>query len=161
MPVKPLLLAATLALAGLVASSCGGGGGEKPLSKSDYEAQIGATLRPLQERTLRGVLTASPASPDEAVRRLKTAETTLHDDAEKLAEMKPPADAAGPTAQIADGIEQVADQVTAARKEAEHGNFARLEQLKAQIGADPAVARVRDAIVRLVNLDYDVAGSGP
>ncbi len=95
------------------------------------------------------------------MRRLRNAETTLHDDADKLAGMNPPADAAGPTSQIAEGIKQVADAVTAARKDAEQGNFARLEQFKAQISTDPAIVRVRDAIIQLVNLDYNVAGSGP
>jgi hypothetical protein len=155
------LLVLVLALTALVASSCGGGGGNKPLSKSEYEAQIGAILRPLQERTLREALAASPADPKHAVTRLKTAETALHDDADKLAKMKPPSDAAGPTSQIAQALGRIADRVTAIRKDAEKGNFARLEQFKVQIAADPSVRQIRDAIIQLVNLGYDVAGAGP
>ena len=149
-----------MALTAFVASSCGGGE-KKPLSKADYETQIGAILRPLQEKTLRDVLTASPANPDQAVARLKTAETALHDDADRLAEMKPPPDAAGPTSRIAQALAKIADRVTAARKDAERGNFGGLERFKVQIGADPAVLQIRDAIVQLVNLGYNVAGSGP
>jgi hypothetical protein len=144
----------------LAAASCGGNDNQ-PLSKSEYETQVGAVLRPLQEKTLRAVLTASPGNPHEAVRRLKSAEASLHDGAEKLAEMNPPADAAGPTSQITQGLGAIADRVAAARKDAEDGNFGRLEQFKAQIAADPAVQQIRDAIVQLVNLDYNVAGSGP
>jgi hypothetical protein len=158
--VKRLLLAATLALTTLVASSCGGGS-EKPLSKADYEAQIGAIFRQLQGKTLPAVLAVSPADPEGAVRRLKSAEKTLDEEATKLAEMKPPSDATAPTSQLASAFKQIADEVTAARKQAESGNFLRLEQFKARISSDPAVAQVRDAVVQLVNLGYEVAGGGP
>jgi hypothetical protein len=156
-----LFPALVLAGAALVATSCGGANDNKRLSKSEYEAQMGAILRPLQEKTLRGVLTASPANPSEVVRRLKGADTTLHDDAEKLAEMNPPADASGPTSGIAQAVKKIADRVTAVRKDAEDGSFLRLEQFKARLLADPAVAQIRDAIVQLVNLGYNIAGSGP
>jgi hypothetical protein len=154
------LLASLLALVALLASSCGGGD-NKPLSKAEYEAQLGAIFRELQGKTLPGILTVSPSAREEAVRRLKAAETTLHDDAKKLAEMKPPADAAGPTSQVATAIKRIADRVSAARKDAEDANFGRLEQFKVQISSDPAVAQVRDAVIQLVNLGYDVAGPGP
>jgi hypothetical protein len=153
-------LALVIALA-LVATACGGGGGNKPLSKSEYEAQLGSILREVQGRTLPAVVRVSPAERERAVRRLEDAETTLHSDAEKLAEMKPPADAAGPTSQLAMALKHIADRVTAARKGAEDGNFARLERFKVQIASDPAVAQARDAVVQLVNLGYDVAGPGP
>jgi hypothetical protein len=158
--VKRLLLVAILALTALVAGSCGGRS-DKPLSKSDYEAQIGAIFRQLQGKTLPAVLAVSPADPDGAVRRLKSAEKTLREKATKVAEMKPPADATGPTSELASAFKQIGDQVTAARKEAESGNFLRLEQFKARISSDPAVAQVRDAVIQLVNLGYEVAGSGP
>ena len=159
--MRRLFLALVLAFATLVAASCGGGHENKPLSKSEYEAQLGAILRPLQEKTLRAVIMTSPADAEKAVRRIKSAETALHDDAAKLADMKPPADAAAPTAQIARGIEQIADRLTAARKDAERGNFGRLEQFKSRITVDPAVARVRAAIVQLINLGYNVVGNAP
>ena len=155
------LLVLVLALTALVASSCGGGGGNKPLSKSEYEAQIGAILRPLQEKTLRDAILASPADPKRAVSRLKAAETALHDDADKLAKMNPPADAADATSRIAQALGKIADRVTAIRKDAENGNFAMLEQFKVQISTDPSVRDIRDAIIQLVNLGYDVAGPGP
>jgi delta 1-pyrroline-5-carboxylate dehydrogenase len=159
--VTRLLLAATLALITLVVSSCGGGGSDKQLSKSDYEAQIGAIFRQLQGKTLPTVLAMSPADPERAVRRLESAEKTLHAEATKLAEMKPPADATGPTSELASAFKKIADEVTAARKAAEGGNFLRLEQFKAGVSSDPAVAQVRDAVIQLVNLGYEVAGGGP
>jgi hypothetical protein len=159
--VKRALLVSALTLVVLGAGGCGGGGSDKPLSKSDYEAQIGAIFRQLQGKTLPAVLTVSPANREEAVRRLKSAERTLHESATKLAEMKPPTDATAPTSELASGFKQIADKVTAARKDAEGGNFLRLEQFKARIASDPAVARVRDAVIQLVNLGYEVAGGGP
>src|SRR5207247_4789866 len=98
-------------------------GSDKPLSKSDYEAQIGTIFRQLQGKTLPSVLAVSPADQQEAVRRLKSAEKTLHEEATKLAEMNPPADAAAPTSELASAFRQIADDVTAARKDAEGGNF--------------------------------------
>jgi hypothetical protein len=145
----------------LVASSCGGGGGTKPLSKVEFEAQLGSIFRQIQGKTLPAVIRVSPADPKQAVRRLKDAEETLQDDAAKLAAMKPPADAVGATSQLAAAMKRIADRVTAARKDAERGNFGRLEQFKVQIASDPAVAQARDAVVQLVNLGYDVAGPGP
>jgi hypothetical protein len=155
------ILASLLALVALLASSCGGGGENKPLTKAEYEKELGTMFRELQGKTLPGVLTVSPAAREGAVRRLKDAEATLRGDATKLAEMKPPADAAGPTSQIASAIKEIAGRVSEARKDAEDGNFGRLEQFKVQIASDPAVAQIRDAVVRLVNLGYDVAGPGP
>jgi hypothetical protein len=159
--VKRLLLVSALTLVTFGATGCGGGGGDKPLSKSDYEAQIGAIFRRLQEKTLPAVLTVSPGNREEAIRRLKSAERTLHESATKLAEMKPPADATGPTSELATAFKRIADGVTAVRKDAEGGNFLRLEQFKARISSDPAVAQVRDAVIQLVNLGYEVAGGGP
>jgi hypothetical protein len=159
--VKWALLVSALTLVAIGASGCGGGGGDKPLSKSDYEAQIGAIFRQLQGKTLPTVLAMSPADPERAVRRLKSAEKTLHEEAAKLAEMRPPADATGPTSELASAFRQIADKVTAARKAAESGNFLRLEQFKARISSDPAVGQVRDAVVQLVNLGYEITGGGP
>jgi hypothetical protein len=159
--VKRLLLVSALTLVAIGATGCGGGGGDKPLSKSDYEAQIGAIFRQLQGKTLPAVLAVSPADPEQAVQRLKSAEKTLHESATKLGEMKPPGDATGPTSELASAFKRIADQVTAVRKDAESGNFLRLEQFKARISSDPAVAQVRDAVIQLVNLGYEVAGGGP
>jgi hypothetical protein len=156
--VRRLVLFIALAL---VASSCGGGGGSKPLSKAEFEARLGSIFREAQGKTLPAVMAVSPADPKQAVRRLKQAERSLHDAAAKLAAMKPPANAAGATSQLAAAMKRIADRVTAARKDAEEGDFARLERFKLQIGSDPAVARVRDAVVQLVNLGYNVAGPGP
>ena len=144
----------------LLATSCGGGGGG-PLTKAEFEAQLGSIFREIQNKALPAVIRVSPADPKQAVRRLKDAETTLHDDASKLAEMKPPANAVAATSQLAAALSRIADRVTAARKDAEKGDFGRLEQFKVQIANDPAVAQARDAVVQLVNLGYDVAGPGP
>ena len=159
--VKRLLLSSAFVAIALAASSCGGGGGTEPLSKSQYEAEIGSIFRQVQGKTLPSVLAVSPADQGEAARRLKGAETTLHEEAMKLAEMKPPADAEAPTSELATAFGQIADRVTAVRRDAEDGNFLRLEQFKARISSDPAVAQVRNAVIQLVNLGYDVAGGGP
>jgi hypothetical protein len=158
-PVQRRSLALALALVALTAASCGGGG-SKQLSKSEYETQVGATLRPLQEKTLPEVVVISPAEPKRAVNRLKEVEHALHDASSKLASMKPPGDAAGPTAAIADAIGKIGDEVTAIRKDAEGGNFLKLEQFKLRVASDPAVGQIRDAIVQLVNLGYNIAGAG-
>jgi hypothetical protein len=149
-----------LAAIALAAASCGGGG-DGPLSKADYEQQVGAILRPIQETTLPNVLQISPDQADQAIQQLKQAETKLHDDAETLRTMKPPEDVTGPTTELAEGIGRIADQVTSVRKGAESGNFNRLEQFKVQVGSDPAVAQIRAAITELINLGYDVAGNTP
>jgi len=154
-----LILPAALALAG---SSCGGGGSGQ-LSKSDYEAKIGAIVRPLQEPggTLQSIVAISADDRKGAVRALKDGESKLHDAASELASMKPPDDAVAPTQAIAKGVREIADQVTAVRKDAERGNFARLIQFKISLSSDPAVLEIRDAAVQLINLGYNIAGAGP
>ena len=154
-----LILPAALALAG---SSCGGGGSGQ-LSKSDYETKIGSIVRPLQEPggTLQSVVTISAADPKGAVRALKDGESKLQDAASELASMKPPDDAVAPTQAIAKGVREIADQVTAVRKDAERGNFAGLIQFKLSLSSDPAVSEIRDAAVQLINLGYNIAGAGP
>jgi hypothetical protein len=154
-----LILPAALALAG---SSCGGGGGGQ-LSKSEYEAKIGAIVRSLQEPggTLQSIVTLSATDREGAVRGLKDGESKLHDAASELASMKPPDDAVEPTQAIARGVREIADQVTAVRKDAERGDFARLVQFKLSLGSDPAVSEIRDAAVQLINLGYNITGEGP
>jgi hypothetical protein len=161
-PVKRALLLILPAALTLAGSSCGGGGSGQ-LSKSDYETKIGAIVRPLQEPggTLQSVVAISAADPKGAVRALKDGESKLNDAASELASMKPPADAVAPTQAIAKGVREIADEVTAVRKDAERGTFARLIQFKISLSSDPAVLEIRDAAVQLINLGYNIAGAGP
>jgi hypothetical protein len=144
----------------LVVSSCGGGGNEQ-LSKSEYESKIGAILQPLQGSTLQKLVTISPADRDQAVEALKEGESTLRGAASELASMKPPDDAVDPTALLAKGVGEIADQVTAVRKDAERGDFARLLRFKVTLASDPAVAEIRDAALQLINLGYNPTGGSP
>ena len=144
----------------LVVSSCGGGGNEQ-LSKSEYESKIGAILQPLQGSTLQKLVTTSPGDRDRAVEALKEGESTLRGAASELASMKPPDDAVDPTALLAKGVREIADQVTAVRKDAERGDFARLLRFKITLASDPAVAEIRDAVLQLINLGYNPTGGSP
>jgi hypothetical protein len=157
--VKRALLLTLLAALALVVSSCGGGGGQ--LSKSEFEAKIGAILRPLQGSTLQDLVTISAADRAGAVRALKDGESKLDDAASGLESMKPPEDAVEPTQLLAKGVREIADQVTAVRKDAERGDFARLVQFKIGLASDPAVSEIRDAATQLINLGYNIAGEGP
>jgi hypothetical protein len=152
----PMLLAA-LALAG---SSCGGGGDGR-LSKSEYEAKIGAIVRPIQETTLQNLVTLSAADRQQAVQGLKDGESKLHDAASELETMKPPEDAVEPTLLVAKGVRAIADQVTAVRRDAERGDFAKLVRFKITLASDPAISDIRDGAVELINLGYNIAGQGP
>jgi len=96
-----------------------------------------------------------------AVRALKDGESKLHDAASELASMKPPDDAVAPTQAIAKGVREIADQVTAVRKDAERGDFAKLVQFKLTLASDPAISEIRDAAIQLVNLGYNITGQGP
>ena len=153
----PLVMLAALALA---ASSCGGGG-DKQLSKSEYETQVGAILQPLQGTTLQDLVSISPADKDQAIAALKNGETKLHNAASNLSSMQPPDDAVDATQRLAHGVGQIADEVTAVRKGAEAGDFSKLVQFKVSLASDPAVLEIRDAALELINLGYNVAGSGP
>jgi hypothetical protein len=152
-----------LAVLALVSSSCGGGGGSGggQLSQSDFEAQIGAILRPLQGSTLQNLVLISPASPEAAVKALKNGESRLHDASSELASMKPPDDAVEPTQRLAKGVGEIADEVTAVRKDAERGDFARLVRFKIGLQSDPAVLEVQDAATELIKLGYNIAGEAP
>ena len=67
-----------------------------------------------------------------------------------------------PTQLLAKGVREIAGQVTAARKDAERGDFARLVQFKIRLASDPAVSEIRDAAVQLINLGYNITGGeGP
>ncbi len=156
---RVLLLILALGWA-LVVSSCGGGGNEQ-LSKSEYESKIGAILQPLQGSTLQKLVTISPGDRDQAVEALKEGESTLRGAASELASMKPPDDAVDPTALLAKGVGEIADQVTAVRKDAERGEFARLLRFKVTLASDPAVAEIRDAAIQLINLGYNPTGGSP
>ena len=144
----------------LVVSSCGGGGNEQ-LSKSEYEAKIGAILQPLQGSTLQKLVTISPADRDRAVSALKDGESKLREAASELNSMKPPDDAVEPTQLLAKGVNEIADEVTAVRKDAERGDFARLLRFKITLASDPAVAEIRDAALQLINLGYNPTGGSP
>jgi hypothetical protein len=144
----------------LVVSACGGGG-DGQLSKSEYESKIGAILQPLQGSTLQALVTISPGDRDQAVRALKDGESTLQGAASELESMKPPDDAVDPTRSLATGVREIADQVTAIRKDAERGDFARLLRFKITLATDPAVAEIREAAVQLINLGYNITGESP
>jgi len=160
MRVKRALPVVMLAALALAASSCGGGG-DKQLSKSEYETQVGAILQPLQGTTLQDLVSISPADKDQAIAALKNGETKLHDAASNLSSMQPPDDAVDATQRLAHGVGQIADEVTAVRKGAEAGDFSKLVQFKVSLASDPAVLEIRDAALELINLGYNVAGSGP
>jgi hypothetical protein len=155
-----LILPAALALTG---SSCGGGGGGGQLSKGDYEAKIAAILGPLQAPggTLQSVVAISAADRTSAITALKDGESKLHAAASELESLEPPDDAVAPTQALAKGVREIANQVTEVRKDAEHGNFARLIQFKISLSSDPAVAEIRNAAVELINLGYNITGQGP
>jgi len=159
-PVKRALLLVMLAMLALGVSSCGGGG-DKQLSRSEYETQVGAILQPLQGTTLQDLVSINPANQDQAVAALKNDERKLHDAASNLASMQPPDDAVGATQRLAHGVGQIADEVTAVRKDAENGDFSKLVQFKVSLASDPAVSEIRDAARELINLGYNIAGSGP
>lgn len=144
----------------VVVSACGGGG-DGQLSKSEYESKIGAILQPLQGSTLQTLVTISPGDRDRAVQTLKDGESTLQEAASELESMKPPDDAVDPTQSLAKGVREIADQVTAIRKDAERGDFARLLRFKITLATDPAVAEIRDAAVQLINLGYNITGGSP
>ena len=155
-----LVVSAALVLAG---SSCGGGGGGGQLSKGDYEAKIAAIVGPLQAPggTLQSIVGISAADRSGAVTALKAGESKLHAAASDLESLEPPDDAVAPTQALAKGVREIADQVTAVRKDAEGGNFARLIQFKISLSSDPAVTEIRDAVVELINLGYNITGQGP
>lgn len=146
-----------LAVTAIGVTACGGGG---RLSKSEFEAKIGSIIRPLQEQTLQRIV-ATGADDPEAVPRLKDGEVKLHEAASELASLKPPDDAVEPTARLADGIEKIADRVTAVREAAQKGDFEKLVRFKVEVQDDPAVSQIQGAVVELVNLGYNVAGGGP
>jgi hypothetical protein len=157
--VKRALLLTLLAALALAGSSCGEGGGQ--LSKAEFEAKIGAILRPLQGSTLQNLVTVSAADRAGAVRALQDGESKLDSAASELDSLKPPDDAVDPTQLLAKGVREIADQVTAVRKDAERGDFARLVQFKIGLASDPAIAEIRDAATELINLGYNVAGEAP
>lgn len=159
---RALLLILPAALA-VVGASCGGGGGGGQLSKAEYEAKIGAIVGPLQKPggTLQRIVAISAADQAGAVTALKDGESKLHAAASDLDSLEPPDDAVAPTQALAKGVGEIADQVTAVRKDAEQGNFARLIQFKISLSSDPAVAEIRDAAVELINLGYNITGQGP
>jgi hypothetical protein len=152
-----VILLAGLALA---ASSCGGGE-SKQLSASEYETQVGDILQPLQQTTLPDIVAIAASDRQRAVTALKNGEAKLQDASSQLSSMQPPPDAVDPTQRLADGISHISDEVTAARKDAEDGNFRKLVQFKLNIASDPAVAEIQAAVRDLINLGYDIAGSGP
>jgi hypothetical protein len=155
-----LVVSAALAFAG---SSCGGGGGGGQLSKGDYETKIAAIIGPLQAPggTLQSLVGISAADRAGAVAVLKDGESKLHAAASDLESLEPPDDAVAPTQALAKGVREIADQVTAVRKDAEGGNFARLIQFKVSLSSDPAVTEIRNAAVELINLGYNITGQGP
>ncbi len=156
--MKRALLLTLLATLALAVSSCGGGSGQ--LSKADYEAKIGAIMQPLQGSTLQNLVTISASDRDGAVRALKDGESKLHGAASELESMKPPEDAVDPTQLLAKGVREIADQVTAVRKDAERGDFARLVRFKITLASDSAVSDIRDAALQLINLGYNITGEG-
>jgi hypothetical protein len=160
MRVKRAFLLVMLAALALAVSSCGGGG-DKQLSKSEYETQVGAILQPLQGTTLQDLVSISPADKDQAIAALKNGETKLHNAASNLSSMQPPDDAVDATQRLAHGVGQIADEVTVVRKAAEAGDFSKLVQFKVSLASDPAVSEIRDAALELINLGYNIAGSGP
>ena len=159
--MKRALIVILLAGLALAASSCGGGGGSKQLTASEYETQVGDILQPLQQTTLPGIVAVTASDRDRAVTALKNGEKKLQDAASELGSMQPPPDAVDPTQRLAEGINHIADEVTAIRKDAEQGNFSRLVQFKLNLTSDPSVAQIQAAVTDLINLGYDIAGSGP
>jgi len=159
--VKRAPIAILLAVLALAASSCGGGGGSKQLTASEFETQVGDVLQPLQQTTLPNLVAIAASDRQRAVTALKNGEAKLQDASSQLSSMKPPADAVDPTQRLADGISHISDEVTAVRKDAEQGDFGQLVRFKLNLASDPAVAEIQAAVRDLINLGYDIAGSGP
>jgi len=107
------------------------------------------------------VVAISAADQPGAVRALKNGELKLDDAASQLDALKPPDDAVQPTQALAKGVREIANQVTAVRKDAERGDFAKLVQFKLTLASDPAISEIRDAAIQLVNLGYNITGQGP
>ena len=145
---------ALLALAGavaLVAAGCGGGG-SKPLSKAEYEKQMGAIGQTLTD-SLNALGTATSAA--KAATSLKNIQTELRTAADKMEAITPPDDVKTEHAQLASGVREFGDQLDPVIKKLEGGNLPAL----AAVTSLTALAKIQKASTAINDKGYNI-GSG-
>ena len=146
---------ALLALAGavaLVAGGCGGGG-SSPLSKADYQQQMGAIGTDLSTalNSLQSVTTA-----DSAATALKGLQTELVDAADKMDAITPPEKVKTEHQQLAEGVRQFGDQLDPIITKLEAG---KIEALSGVTSLSSLLA-IQKASLAIGKKGYDITGSG-
>jgi hypothetical protein len=146
---------ALLALAGavaLVAAGCGGGGGSTPLSKADYEKQMGAIGKTLTA-SLNTVGTSSSAAM--AVTTLKKLQTDLLKAADDMEAITPPDKVKAEHAQLASGVREFGKELDPIITKLEGGN------LQALVGVQSlaALATIQKASTAITKKGYRIGGA--
>jgi hypothetical protein len=148
-------LIAWLAVAGAVAvtaAGCGGGGSE-PLSKADYQQQMGAIGKELTT-ALNSLGTATTAST--AATSLKKLQSDLTDAADKMDAITPPPKVEAQHQNLADGVREFGEQLDPIITKLEDGKMAALSGVTS-LGS---LLKIQKASLAINKAGYDITGSG-
>jgi ABC-type glycerol-3-phosphate transport system substrate-binding protein len=143
---------ALLALAGavvLVAAGCGGGGSE-PLSKADYEKQMGAIGQSLTN-SLNSLGTATSAS--NAASALKELQTALDEAATQMEAITPPEDVKTEHEQLASGVREFGEQLDPIIEKVDGGDMTAV----AGVTSLTALADIQTASNAISDKGYDIS----
>ncbi len=145
---------ALLALAGavvIVAAGCGGGGSE-PLSKAEYEKQMGVIGQNLTNslNTLASVTSAANAATS-----LKKLQGDLTSAADEMEAITPPDKVKTEHEQLASGVREFGDQLDPIIKKLEGGDM----QAIAGVTSVKALAKIQKASTAINSKGYNIGSS--
>jgi hypothetical protein len=144
-----LALAAAVAL---MAVGCGGGGSQ-PLSKADYQKQMGVIGTKLTT-ALNSLGTATTAST--AATSLKKLRSDLADAADEMEAITPPPKVEAEHQQLADGVREFGEQLDPIITKLEGG---RMEALSG-VTSLSSLLKIQKASLAINKKGYDITGSG-
>jgi soluble cytochrome b562 len=135
----------------LLGAGCGGGGGAKPLSKSDYVAQMTAIGKDLSTslNTMGSATTAKTAATG-----LAKVQIDLRAAAKKIEAIKPPDDVKAAHEQLAKGVSDFADELDPIIVKVKGGNLSALTSLTSLKG----LKDIQTAAAAITKAGYKIGG---
>ena len=148
------LLALAVAVVALIASGCGG---EKRLTKAQYERQVRAVYGEVREafQATRGVAGAALA------RRIDAASTELRIAAQQLeSRFEPPAEVEEHNEELAEGMLAYSDELLLLAAAVERGDKTALQRFNEQIPRHTEIARMAEAAEEMKFMGYNLGVLG-
>jgi hypothetical protein len=143
---------AFLTITALAALSLTGCGGERRLSKSDYEQRVRAVYANVQEAFRKTNVTSTKLLAD----RVEQAQGGLRSAADELEKIEPPEKVEEETEELVEGMRKYADDLDELREAAERGDRSAVAAFSSRVAQNEAVKRLAEAAEEMKFKGYDL-----